>query len=249
MMNYFLETVDTIEPGHGFSHFDGYHILWLCILVVFCAFMTVQYRKRDAETRAKWRKRMAVAILLDEVWKMFWLTVGGTYTLEYLPLHLCSINIILIAIHAWKPNKVLDNFLYGVCIPGALAAMLFPTWYTLPTLNFMHLHSFTVHILLIAYPVMVTVGGDIRPDWRQLPKCILFALCMAVPIYLFNMAFDTNFMFLMYAEEGNPLLIFENLFGNHLIGIPVLGVVFVGAMYLILYLCRRSAREKQEATR
>ena len=245
-MQYFLETVDTIEPGHGFAHFDGYHLLWLALLAVFAVTISLQYRKRDAATRAKWRKRFALAIVLDEVWKMFWLTVGGTYTLEYLPLHLCSINIILIAIHAWKPGKTLDNFLYAVCIPGAMAAMLFPTWNSLPALNFMHLHSFTVHILLMTYPIMVTAGGDIDPDWRQLPRSILLALGLAAPIYLFNRAFDTNYMFLMYAEEGNPLLIFEELFGNHLIGIPVLGAVFVGLMYAALYGARRLAKAKNK---
>ena len=219
--------------------------MWLGILVVFATVMSLQYRKRDAATRAKWRKRFALAIVLDEVWKMFWLTVGGTYTLEYLPLHLCSINIILIAIHAWKPGKTLDNFLYAICIPGAMAAMLFPTWYTLPALNFMHLHSFTVHILLMTYPIMLTAGGDIKPDWRQLPKSLLFTFCLAVPIYIFNLLFDTNYMFLMYAEAGNPLLIFEDLFGNHLIGIPVLGAVFIGLMYGILYACRRLANVKK----
>ena len=237
--HYFLDTVDTIEPGHGFTHYDGYHLLWMIAAAVFIAGLALLYRRQDDATRAKWRKRVALAIVLDEVWKMFWLAVGGNYTLDYLPLHLCSINILLIAVHAWRPNETLDNFLYGVCIPGALAAMLFPTWYTLPLLNFMHLHSFTVHILLIAYPVMATVGGDIRPDWRKLPKCVLFTFCMAVPIYLFNLAFGTNFMFLMRAEEGNPLLLFEEWFGSHLIGIPVLATIFVGAMYLILYLCRK----------
>ena len=237
--HYFLDTVDTIEPGHGFTHYDGYHLLWMIAAAVFIAGLALLYRRQDDATRAKWRKRVALAIVLDEVWKMFWLAVGGNYTLDYLPLHLCSINILLIAVHAWRPNETLDNFLYGVCIPGALAAMLFPTWYTLPLLNFMHLHSFTVHILLIAYPVMATVGGDIRPDWRKLPKCVLFTFCMAVPIYLFNLAFGTNFMFLMRAEEGNPLLLFEAWFGSHLIGIPVLATIFVGAMYLILYLCRK----------
>ena len=237
--HYFLDTVDTIEPGHGFTHYDGYHLLWMIAAAVFIAGLALLYRRQDDATRAKWRKRVALAIVLDEVWKMFWLAVGGNYTLDYLPLHLCSINILLIAVHAWRPNETLDNFLYGVCIPGALAAMLFPTWYTLPLLNFMHLHSFTVHILLIAYPVMATVGGDIRPDWWKLPKCVLFTFCMAVPIYLFNLAFGTNFMFLMRAEEGNPLLLFEAWFGSHLIGIPVLAAIFVGAMYLILYLCRK----------
>ena len=154
---YFMDTVETIEPGHGFTHYDGYHLLWLGILIVFTAALALLYRRQDAATRANWRKRVAVAIVLDEVWMMFWLAVGGNYTLDYLPLHLCSINIVLIAVHAWRPNRTLDNFLYGVCIPGALAAMLFPTWYSLPALNFMHLHSFTLHILLIAYPVLATV--------------------------------------------------------------------------------------------
>ena len=243
-MQYFLDTVETIPEGIGWSLFSGYHFLWLGILAVFAAVLSIQYKKRNAEQRAKWRKAMAAAIILDEIWKMFWLTVGGRYLPDYLPLHLCSINIILIAIHAWKPSKMLDNFLYGVCIPGAMAAMLFSSWTSLPPLNFMHLHSFTIHILLITYPVMLTVGGDIRPDWRMLPKCILFTLCMAVPVYLINLALDTNFMFLMYAEEGNPLLIFEELFGNHLLGIPVLATVFVGVMYLILYLCRRAGKKK-----
>lgn len=243
-MQYFLDTVETIPEGVGWSLFSGYHFLWLGILAVFAAVLSVQYKKRNAEQRARWRKAMAAAIVLDEIWKMFWLTVGGRYLPDYLPLHLCSINIILIAIHAWKPSKMLDNFLYGVCIPGAMAAMLFSSWTSLPPLNFMHLHSFTIHILLITYPVMLTVGGDIRPDWRMLPKCILFTLCMAVPVYLVNLALDTNFMFLMYAEEGNPLLIFEELFGNHLFGIPVLATVFVGIMYLILYLCRRAGKKK-----
>ena len=208
-MSHFLDTADTIEPGYGFRYFGPYHLMWLAVLVIFAVFMSVQYKKRDAAARDKWRKRFAIAILLDEVWKMFWLTVGGNYTVDYLPLHLCSINILLIAVHAWRPSRVLDNFLYAVCVPAACAAMLFPTWDTLPALNFMHLHSFTVHILLAVYPIMVTAGGEIRPDWRQLPKCLLLAAVLAAPVYGVNRLLGTNFMFLMRADEGNPLLLFD----------------------------------------
>ena len=67
---------------------------------------------------------------------------------------------------------------------------------------------------------------------------------MAVPVYLFNLKFGTNFMFLMRAEEGNPLLLFEQMWGHHLLGVPVLGTVLIGMMYLILWLCRRNAVRK-----
>ena len=43
---------------------------------------------------------------------------------------------------------------------------------------------------------------------------------MAVPVYLINLLLDTNFMFLMYAEPGNPLLLFEQYLGHHLWGLP-----------------------------
>lgn len=244
-VQYFLDTVETIPEGVGWSLFSGYHFLWLGILVVFAAVMSIQYKKRDAEKRAKWRKAVAIAILLDEVWKMFWLAVGGNYTVDYLPLHLCSINILLIAVHAWRPSRVLDNFLYAVCVPAACAAMLFPTWDTLPALNFMQLHSFTVHILLAVYPIMVTVGGDIRPDWRQLPKSLLLAAALAVPVYGANLLLGTNFMFLMRADEGNPLLLFEKLWGNHLLGLPVLAAGAFTVMYGILYVCRKVRARKQ----
>ena len=62
---------------------------------------------------------------------------------------------------------------------------------------------------------------------------------MAVPIYFINLVLDTNFMFLMQADPGNPLAIFEQMWGNHLLGFPVIisGVLIV--MYVPLEICRK----------
>ena len=241
-MKYFLETTDTIEAGVGFAHYSPVHLAWLALAMLTFFFVIKAYCKKDEETRAKWRKGIALLIVGDELWKMIWLTVGGNYTFDYLPLHLCSINIILIAIHAWKPSKLLDNFLYLVCIPGALAALLFPSWASLPLANFMHLHSFTVHTLLALYPLMLTIAGDIRPEIKVFPKCLAFLFVMAIPIYVFNLIFDTNFMFLMYVEEGNPLLAFEQMWGNHLLGYPVLLTAVLAVMCVPILLMNK--REK-----
>ena len=162
--------------------------------------------------------------------------------LKYLPLHLCSINIFLIAIHAWRPSKVLGNFLYLVCIPGAVAAMLFPTWATLPPLNFMYIHSFTIHILLALYPIVLALGGDIVPERREFPKCVLLLLVMAVPIYGVNLLCDTNFMFLMYPEAGSPLLWFREHWGNHLLGYPILIAAVVMVMSIPTFFMSRKRK-------
>lgn len=243
-MQYFLDTTGTIPEGVGFEHFSPLHIGWLIFAVVFITTISLIYHRQNAEDRRKTRKFLAALLVADELWKMFWLTVGGRYEIQYLPLHLCSINIFLIAYHCFHPNKALDNFLYIVCIPGALAALLFPSWSALPFANFMHLHSFTVHTLLVAYPIVLLVNGELQPDIKELPKSLLLLAVLAGIALCVNILFDENFMFLMYAEPGNPLYIFEEAFGSHLIGFPVIIVGILLVMYGIPLLFKK-VRNKQ----
>jgi len=236
---YWLETADTIIDGVGFNYFDGTHLFWLALFIVFALYMSLYYRKSNEHQRLKIRKIMALSIILDEILKIIVLSIGGNYGVEYLPLHLCSINIFIIAYHVYKPNKMLDNFLYAVCIPGALAALLAPTWIELPMTSLMHIHSFTIHILLATYPIMLVAGNDIVPNIKEFPKCIIFTLLLFIPIYFVNTYFDTNFMFLMYAEAGNPLKWFEDVFGWHLLGVPVIEGIVVIILYTPFYLFRK----------
>lgn len=245
-MKYFLDTVDTIPDGVGFSPFDGLHIVWLVAFAIVTVFCCVWYRKAAADKRLIWNKVVAILIVLDEIFKMAMLTIGGRYTLGYLPLHLCSINIFIVAVHAWRPNKTIGSFLYTVCIPGALAAMLFPTWSKLPLDNFMHIHSFTVHALLAMYPIVLAVNGEIQVRMKYVPKCLLMLLCMAIPIYVFNLIFDTNFMFLMEADAGNPLYLFEQMWGNHLYGFPIIITAIIVVMYVPVELIRKAKTRKSK---
>ncbi len=244
-MKYFWETSGSIERGVGFSHYELCHILWLVAFVLVSVALSLLYRWSGESLRKKLRYTVAGLILLDEAAKWIMLLSTGLWTKNYLPLQLCTINIFLITAHVIRPSKWLGNFLYLICIPAALAALLFPTWTKLPPANFMHIHSFSVHILLALYPIMLTAGGDIVPRLRETWKCILLLVGMAIPVYGLNLWLDTNYMFLMEAEAGNPLLIFEKAFGNHLIGFPVI----LAAVLLLMYLpweiwrlvCRRRA--------
>jgi len=239
-MKYFLDTVETIENGVGFSHYDLLHISWLIFFLVIVVLNCHYYKKADTKVRSQWRKIVSLLIVADEIFKMTMLALGGNYTLDYLPLHLCSINIFFIAYHAWvKPVKVLESFLYAACIPGALAALLFPSWSSLPFANFMHLHSFTVHILLAMYPIVLTYAKEIHPKVKDVPMCVGFLLVLAVPIYLINLLLDTNFMFLMRADAGNPLALFEPMFGSHVWGFPIIITVLMIVMYFPWYLAEK----------
>lgn len=238
-MQYFLETSGTIVKGVGFAHYDALHLGWLAAFAVIILLNCLLYRKLGEKGRGVWKKTVAILLILDELFKHAMLLIGGNFEVSYLPLHLCSINIFLIAFHAWKPSKLLNNFLYMVCIPGTAAALLFPTWTNLPLLNFMHIHSFTVHILLMLYPLVLAVSGELKPSAKMIPKCLGLLAAMAAVIYGVNLLLDTNFMFLMSADKGNPLYWFGQNWGSHLLGFPVIiaGVLIV--MYLPLELSRK----------
>ena len=78
---------------------------------------------------------------------------------------------------------------------------------------------------------MLTWAGEIKPSARLVPKCIALLAVLCIPGILVNFLWGSNFMFLMYAEPGNPLYIFEQLWGNHLLGLPIL----VAAVILLMH--------------
>lgn len=247
-MQYFLDTVETIPDGVGFSYFDATHLIWLGIFVFAVFVNCLLYEKLGEKGRDRWQKIIAWLIVADEIFKDVMLIIGGRFEVSYLPLHLCSINIFLILIHAYRPSKILSNFMYTVCIPGAIAALLFCTWTELPVLNFMHLHSFTVHILLAMYPLVLAICGKLQPSWKSIPKCLGLLVAMAVPIYGINLLLDTNFMFLISADPGNPLYWFGENWGSHLLGFPVLISAILIVMYLPLELGRKLRKNKITVT-
>lgn len=247
MMEYFLETVDTIVDGVGFNHFGTVHLVWLLIAVIVIAANCIWYRRMKPTSQERWNKVVALLLVANELFKNILLLIGGRFQPDYLPFHLCSINIFLIAIHAWRPTVMLSNFLYTVCIPGAIAALLFPSWTKLPLLNFMHMHSFTVHIQLVLYPLVLAVNGVLKPSAKGIPKCLALLIILAGVALAVNLVFDTNFMFLMEAEEGNPLYVFEQIFGSHLVGFPILISAVLAVMYLPMEWYRKH-KMKQLAT-
>lgn len=231
-MEHFWDTSETVVSGVGFSHYDEIHLGWLAIFAVTVVICSIWYRKMSDKGRGIFKKTVALSLIIMEALKILLLALTGRFLWGYLPLHLCGINIFLIIAHAWRPSRLLDNFLYLVCIPGALAALLFPNWTALPLGNIYHIHSSIVHILLVLYPLVQAVNGKLQLHVKYIPRALGLLVLMAIPIYGLNLLLGTNFMFLMRADAGNPLALFEQMWGSHLLGFPVIiaGVVIV--MYL-----------------
>ncbi len=242
--SHFLYSSDSIPDGFGFSLFSPLHLFWLFLCAAVAVGCCILYKKLKPKGRRKMLWVMTALLVGDEIWKLVWLLSLGLFTHSYLPFHLCSINIFLILFFALKPNETVGNFLYVICIPTTTAALLFPTWTKLPFWNFMHLHSFSVHILLLVIPLMLTVGGDIKPSLRRLPASLLLLLAVALFAKGANMLWRTNFMFLESVDDGNPLKLFETLWGSHYYGYPILGGLMIAVMYTPILILQKLKKKK-----
>ena len=166
------------------------------------------------------------------------LVLMNEFSWGYLPFHLCGINILLIAFDTIKQTKTVRSFLYYFSIPGAALALFFPNWTKMPVWNFFHLHSFTIHILLVLYPLLLVTTNQVSTELKSAFKGVLLLIAMAIPVYGLNLLWDTNFMFLMKPDSGNPLEMFEKLLGSHLWGFPILLPLVILVMYIPARICK-----------
>lgn len=230
--NLFWGTEYTIPAGRGFSQGCPGHLLWLLFGAALAGALCPAFRRWPAGGRRACRRAVAALLLADELFKYAVALHAGTFRLSYLPLHLCSINIFFIAADAWRPSLPLREVLFAVCLPGAFFALIFPGWASLPLWNALCIHSFTAHILLFLYPLLLLAEG-FEPDFWRFLRVLPAMLAVVAGVYAFNQVFGTNFMFLSRAGEGNPLSWFRSLLGEpgYLAGIPLIA----GACWVLLY--------------
>jgi len=238
----FFVTNDHMPEGMGFQTFDMTHILWLLVGLLLWIAACVFYRRLSSDRRRIVLTVLGICIVLLEVIKDLVLILLREFSWGYLPFHLCGINILLIAFDMFKQIKVVRSFLYYFAIPGAALALLFPNWTKMPVWNFFHLHSFTIHILLVLYPLLLVTTGQVQTDLKSALKSIGLLVAMAIPVYGLNMLWDTNFMFLMRPDSGNPLEMFEKLLGSHLWGFPILLPMVVLVMYVPARILRKRSK-------
>lgn len=231
-MEYFWDTEYTIPPGQGFALFGPGHLLWLLFGVGLCLVLCRCFYQWGERTRRLCLGVTAGLLAADELFKYGVALGSGAFRPSFLPLHLCSIHIFCIIADALRPSVYVREELFAVCLPGALLALIFPGWAYLPLANALCIHSFSAHILLMLYPMLVLSEG-FRPQFRRFLSTLPFLLLTVAAVYGVNRILGTNFMFLSRAGERNPLAWFESFLGSpgYLLGIPIMAGGCWGLLY------------------
>lgn len=130
--------------------------------------------------------------------------------LANLPLHLCSINAMILPFVVYTRNKTFGNLLLVWCL-GALAALVLNYDMTeTPFLSWNVFFYYFPHLVEFGIPLLLVALGHVKKD----PKCIVSTVGISMVIYtivhFLNLliialtGFEANYMFSM--RPNNPLV-------------------------------------------
>ena len=125
--------------------------------------------------------------------------------LSYLPLHLCSINAILLPIVVLTRNKTLGNLLLVWCL-GALAAIVLNfEMVNVEVFSDVFFFYYFPHVFEFGVPILLFRLNLVEKDY----KCIPSTLGITMVIYTFVHAYtDTYVNYMFSVEATNPLVAF-----------------------------------------
>ena len=235
---YFFINEDVIEAEGldiGFSLYSAGHLLWLAAILIAGIWLSQWYRRQPDDKRRTIRRIFAVVLAVMELVKNAVLVATGFFSAEYLPFHLCGLAIFaLLADAFWEKQKISSQMVAYAFMPGTVAALLFCNWTHYPFFNFMNIHSFVFHGWIFFYFLMRYRAGEIRPVYSGMWKAAAILVVLVYPLYRFNAAFDTNFMFLNEASAGSPLVPLWNIFGTRF-GHPGYILSVIGLVILVFH--------------
>lgn len=163
---------------------------------------------QEARARAAYRRTGLVMGLM--VYAMMGLqiflaaSIGAAGIDTVLPLHLCSMVGVLTLPMLMRTDGGLWEFCLYLGAPGALMALIFPAMLETPWPGAMAIGFLGLHALIFWAPFLpMALGKRPRPQgvWRVFFWGNLFLAFVAV----FNIIFDTNYLFLRMPPKGTPL--------------------------------------------
>ncbi len=230
---YFFALRSEVPDDVGFSLFGPVHLAWLAGIIAFVA-VTLRLLRGHERALAIAARATAVAsvglvILLEA---FFW--ARDALTVFNLPLELCLLSPFICLIYSLTGWDWAGQTSYCLGLPGAVAALLFPSWTVFPQWNLVNLQSFLLHATLVLYPLLEVERGRLAPRLSHIWKPIVFLVCVVPFIYAFNLRFGTNYFFLMSGSPGSPLELLIGLFGTpgFLVAYAAIVLVAMVAMYL-----------------
>ena len=235
-MENFLLFETELPHGCGFQLFGFCHLTWLGIIIFVTYITSKWYNTKNIQEQNSINKKIGLLLPVLGLYRDIILAGTGYYQIGFLPFHLCSMALWIAFFYAWTCKEWLGVIYIGICLPGAVAALVFPNWEAYPLWNYMHIHSFVSHGLIVLFGIWLIWSRRCVLTWKQFRIVVLFGALGFIILYYVNLCLGTNFWFLNKPSHGSPLVWLAKVVpdGWYLLGYFIFCAVIVGAWYAIV---------------
>ncbi len=188
-----------------FVLFGRDHLAALALTAAGAVSLTLLVRRQPG---ARWPVRVALAALLAGVtgWTLgHWWRAGTLTVWDVLPFHLCDLLILVAIVALLGGSRRATELLYFWAGAGTLLALLWPDLgFGFPDPGFVSF--FLLHGLVVVAAAVLVIGLRRPPAPGALWRVFLATNAYAGLVGVFNLAFDTNYLFLCRPPAAPTLL-------------------------------------------
>jgi hypothetical integral membrane protein (TIGR02206 family) len=176
---------------------------------------------------------LAGLLVINELGWHAWHVYYGLWTVQaLLPLNLCNLMVLTSAWTLVSKNQLGYEFIYLLGIPAASQVLITPALgpYGYPHVLFFQI--FISHGGVVLAALFLTLGEGMRPlSWRSVWRTASWTMLYAFIIFWFNQWLGSNYLFLAYKPPAVTLLDILGPWPWYILGIVLIGLVLVTALY------------------
>ena len=188
---------------------------------------------------------ISVTLIILEITKQIYFIATNTYTAKVLPIHFCSLIVVIIALTQFLPKKIskwLD--VPSIIFPLAVMVLILIHPYAMignssqtMFISFTRFHAFYFHALIMLYPILKLslIKFNLKLKYSlSIIGCLVFYSTYAIPLAF---KLNNNYLNILHSDFY-PLEQFRLTYGQvaYDIVIYVLGISVCVGVYLIWYL-------------
>lgn len=184
----------SVTDMRTFEHFSLPHIVTLIIFFTVCMVLVI-FRKRiePYKTLIKWTLFSILLVCVVSLQTV--LVLMGEWGFGHLPLQLCSISTFLAMYLFLKKNEKVFHLLYFIGLIPPILSMISPDLaHQFP--HFRYLRYFLQHSAITLSVLYFILFEGYRVPRKAILSSYIMINIIAVPIFIINLYFETNFFFL-----------------------------------------------------
>ncbi len=194
-------------PEQYFQLFGPPHLSTLGFILLICILIGLCRRHFTPLLRLSFRYGLASLMILESILIHWWFWQNGNWDIRFmLPLHLCSLLVIISIILLLNKNHLLYEYVYFLGLAGTTQALLTPDLHRFPFPHLVFFLFFIAHGGIVITAIYMTAVESYRPTWASFKRVFISINLYLVCLFLINWLIGSNYMYIMHKPYGESLL-------------------------------------------